>query len=570
MRLADGELVGTTDTVDAQRRAKRTQTNLRKGLKKYASTNADTRRRFKVIVDKLVKSESRVTTGLETATGPRQRQETPREQLYDPPEGVVQCLYKALCYHSRLCTCSLHAELKSSNGHHAARLSVSHEAVVSNKGLTQFDISFSRMPQSLEGEMNSHWQHLRLSVPNLAVLNGPQNNMRRGATQRVSRNVEDTSEASVAVCASNSKAKATPAPVIANQLINPETGASTKSQATPPTRDETIKDFCDLLQRDLDEVRLCFRVENDALIDLDDAEILEPRVGPTASISLADVLEGKRLSTKTRLTLAYSVARSIWLYYNSDWMMKPWTSDSIHFMPHGGSNFDESSVLSIANTSNPCLALQFDGSELQFGNFPETHEAQHTVHKYPRVRALGNLLLELGRSHSAKRAAIPDPPNPSVRDGVAKAINHECAQAVYTIKYDRTWPDFDIRDQHQVDIYKEAVRSCFEILKMLKEWALFDTSRKGRGKRDKEVTDLRPINELPLDDQIKLRREFLYQKVVAPLEKLLKNAEIIESTVSLGLVNTASSPSSGIEKTFVKQGLNPSQCVDIISSTMTQ
>ncbi len=511
-------------------------------------------------MDKLVKG--RETTNSEAPKDAAKTKHEPRERLYEPPDGVVQRLYKALYDHSRYCNCNVNAGSNDFTGHHAVRLSVGPETVVPNRGLTQFDISFSRMLEPFEGRTKSYWQHLRLYVPNLAVPNIPKKATKRG-TKRDLR-WKGTTTRTRDEEPSDSRAVAASAPINTSHSTNLISGDFTKSQTTLPAGSETVleaKEFCDFLQRDLDEVRLCFRVEKEAFIEMNDAVEVEPRIGPTKSISLAQVLRTEHLSTKIRLRLAYSVARSMWLYYNSDWMEKPWTSDSIHFMPEANSNRDESSFWSIPNTSNPCFALEFDSSK---DSCPETHEVRFTLHKYPRVRALGNLLLELGRGHCARGAAIPNQPDPSVRDGIAKAINHECTQALKTIE-ERNWPDFDIRDKDQVNIYKEAVKSCFKILKLFNERALFDSLLNSDEKRDKEVVDIKSIDELPMDVQIKLRREFLYQKVVAPLEKLLQNAEIVKSAVNLEIANTAAISGATTETADVKQGLTPSQFVETIS-----
>ncbi|KFY31885.1 hypothetical protein V493_00711 [Pseudogymnoascus sp. VKM F-4281 (FW-2241)] len=567
LRLKDGELVSTTDTTEARRRAKKTQDGLQNGLKKYASATPNIRKPLKDMVDKLLRANSGGTTSTEALKGTGITKHKPREQLYDPPEGIVQRLYKALYDHSRYCNCDVTTGLNCSTRYHAARLSVRPETVVPNRGLTQFDISFSRTLEPFEGKSESYWQHLRLYVPNLTVSNTPKKSTKRG-TKPVLRWEDTATEASLSSSPLNSRAVAATATVDASHSTNPSTGGSAKRQATLLEGSETVleaKGFCELLQRDLDEVRLCFRLEDEAFIELDDAVVVEPRIGSTTSISLAQVLKTERLSTKIRLMLAYSVSRSIWLYYNSDWMNKPWTSDSIHFMPEGNSNSEESLCLSMPNTSNPCFALQFDSSG---DSCPETHKVRATAHKYPRVRVLGNLLLELGRGHYTRGAATPNQPDPSVPYSVAKAINRECAQAYNTID-DRNWPDFDIRDKDQVNIYKEAVKSCFEILKMFNEQALCDTLLNSE-KRDKEIVGTRPIDELPIHVQIKLRREFIYQKVVAPLEKLLQNAEIVKSTVK---ANTAAAPSAITDTIDVKQGLTSSEMEskkwlnDILTST---
>ncbi|KFZ13237.1 hypothetical protein V501_03792 [Pseudogymnoascus sp. VKM F-4519 (FW-2642)] len=134
LTLVDGELVGTTDTVEAQRRAKRAQEGLQKGLKKYASANPNIRKQFKDIVDKLVRAKSGGTTSSEAPKGAAKTKHEPREQLYDPLEGIVQRLYKALYNYSRYCNCNVTTGLNGSTGHHAARLSVRPETVVPSKG----------------------------------------------------------------------------------------------------------------------------------------------------------------------------------------------------------------------------------------------------------------------------------------------------------------------------------------------------------------------------------------------------------------------------------------------------
>jgi hypothetical protein len=553
------------------------------------------------------------------------KQLSPQEAIYDPPSDVVQRLYKALYDHTKFCNCDIKTRSKGRTRiYHAARLSMRPETVVPKKGLTQFDVSFSRFLEPCEDQTETYWQHLRLYVPNSIVSSVPKGGtklptrhlhwgsesttkmgvsistpkgragvMTRGRESRSStpkgrrgpttpfKSGRPSTPMKMGVSFSSLEVRAGPTiPVTESRSSTPKSslGAMSRlkssrpstteirdsvvSEAIPTNESEAVlraDEFCDLLQRDVDEVRLCLRVEADALIQLCDAEMVEPSVGATRSYPLAEVLGSERLSTKTRLTLAYSVARSVWLYYNSDWMKKLWSSNSIHLMPESDSNLDEPLRPQKPNTSNPCLAFQFDDSE---DDCEEIHRLKTTIHKHPRLRALGNLLLELAHKHPRQIAPL-DPSNSRDPDAEVKAINRECIQAFKTFN-DKSWPDFNIRDKENIQIYTDAVKSCFEH-KTFSEQAMFDAMPRN-DEQYKAVLNKEGIGNLPKDLQVELRRKILYQKVLAPLEGLLKNAEIVESTVNHEEIKTtAATTSASTATTIVKQGRSPSECVDITS-----
>lgn len=97
-----------------------------------------------------------------------------------------------------------------------------------------------------------------------------------------------------------------------------------------------------------------FHVQADSMRAIDDGkEVGCDRILPESEIPLGDwLLKMTHLSNKGKVALAYILARSAWQYYDSPWMMTPWTHDTICLLSERNLTADKS-------RSHPYLTRQF-------------------------------------------------------------------------------------------------------------------------------------------------------------------------------------------------------------------
>jgi hypothetical protein len=88
-------------------------------------------------------------------------------------------------------------------------------------------------------------------------------------------------------------------------------------------------DFCVLLNNSIGPARLLLKVSESSLLRLHEPDETDQVLMNKPSVSLAELLQQHRLSTKTKIGLAYTLARSVWQYYDSEWMGSGWTCKTI-------------------------------------------------------------------------------------------------------------------------------------------------------------------------------------------------------------------------------------------------
>lgn len=249
--------------------------------------------------------------------------------------------------------------------------------------------------------------------------------------------------------------------------------------------------FCKFLGREeLEEVRICLEVQAKNLYKLDEDEPIDRYIAPKPSISLAKALEVYRLSVKMKIVLAYMLARSVWRFYDSDWMESRWTSDTIHFVLERSLNDGETK----AYPGKPFFVFQFDDSTNGFMEYC-THDS--LLHRYPRVLALGVLLVQIGRGgHIAENI------NQTQSRTITQSINRDYLMGP-TAFSEKSWPDFGFSPNGVLaNKYKSVVQKCF----------------------DREIfKDPKAPTHTHAEQDIGERRAMLFEQVVYPLKKLLED-----------------------------------------------
>ncbi|RYO12776.1 hypothetical protein AA0111_g12455 [Alternaria arborescens] len=187
-----------------------------------------------------------------------------------------------------------------------------------------------------------------------------------------------------------------------------------------------------------------------------------------------------------KISLAYTLARSVWQYYNSDWMGSGWTSNTIHFMLETFSTSNHSYI----DVSKPCFTVQFQTAT---GIIPEYDGSKGVVHPHPRVVALGMLLVHVANTSYDEDTA-------AVLETHACEANKRYAKGRRALR-DQNWPDFGIADAARQRLrtdYKTATESCFD--RMI--FRDIQSSQSGA-------------------DQVEEHRRILYERVVCPLEEII-------------------------------------------------
>ncbi|KAL9098375.1 MAG: hypothetical protein Q9163_005954 [Psora crenata] len=285
---------------------------------------------------------------------------------------------------------------------HLARLRLKRTHIVRD-GFVLFDMLFSDTTEPSAATEMLHWRHLQLGIP-----------------RKVFRNLD----------------------------LTPPQGCPYTEDCLPTI--ERIKivnigDLCELLWDKVGEVKICLRLQGEEFVQLHDPEEIDRPVDHVQGISLAKLLDTNQLTQKMKLVLGYILARSVWQFYNSDWMKTRWMGETIQFIP-------ERDPAQKPYACDPYFAVQFDDVGDDFAEYCDLHSV---IHRYPRMLALGVMLIDIGRrtySAHAKSEAVP----------LRKRINDDFVMAQGAFK-DSAWPAFDdLTNKIVAKRYKAVVKNCFD------------------------------------------------------------------------------------------------------------
>lgn len=270
---------------------------------------------------------------------------------------------------------------------------------------------------------------------------------------------------------------------------NCPSGSPTDKQSSQVVQ---VGKFCELLRTPVGDVRICLNVQAGQLRDKEEIDEVDQYILHQPSIPLAKALQLRRLSTRMKIALSYILAQSFWQFYNSDWMKSRWTSEFIHFMLEKSFDDVRDAEEPKIKACNPCYSFRFNDSD---SDFVEHCVAPKIRHRYPRVLALGILLLEIG----GKAPPPEDVAGLSQLQSIILKINNDWATGKSVLKSQR-WPDFDFKSSGTIaQTYKTVVENCFDE-------NIFKTD-----------ADQRP------DQGIEDRRTIFYERIVYPLNKLLRD-----------------------------------------------
>ncbi|GKZ64202.1 hypothetical protein AnigIFM50267_003664 [Aspergillus niger] len=181
-----------------------------------------------------------------------------------------------------------------------------------------------------------------------------------------------------------------------------------------------------------------------------------------------------RLSNKGKSHLAYTIAKSVWQYYCSPWMIAPWTHDSIELLI-------EEIGLEGQERPHPYLTTKMVRA---IAKPMDCYYADDLMHQYPNILALGILLIEIAIKQPLTSEECPHP--------LSETVMNDYYTWAWTMAHRSNLKDM----VHST--YEEAVNNCL----------------------NPELFGGYSIQQYAEAEQMKARQSVLYEKIVSPLKRL--------------------------------------------------
>jgi hypothetical protein len=232
--------------------------------------------------------------------------------------------------------------------------------------------------------------------------------------------------------------------------------------------------ICQLVDGE-DRVKLALSVHHDELMH----EGILPRnmrerVMNYPSTSLGSILAKGGLTHKMRLLLSITLARAVWQFYDSDWMIQEWDKEQIHFVY----TCKDGTPIGQLYASKPFFSMQANVREAQ-------DSAKGRIHKFPKILSLGVMLLEIELDLTIESQRRQE----HLRSNGEPNNNTNHTTAHLLFENDQLWAD-----RETYDIHKAVIGECI------------------MAERFESCTNS--------DEE----RDMLLERIVNPLQKLLKVA----------------------------------------------
>lgn len=230
----------------------------------------------------------------------------------------------------------------------------------------------------------------------------------------------------------------------------------------------------------------------------------ETYLAKCAPVSLLELLEGNHLSSRSKISLAFTLSKSIWQYYDSKWMKMRWDLKAIKILRQtkgAESGIDHECRMPFLEISSSNSSVIYCEQETQMkregNNLGE-------LHPYPYILTLGMLLVQICLRITPTNIIEPrrDTGNNRVYMHYLKEMDMEGT----------SWPVLDLRDEYR-KMYREIVAHCLPPRRSGWTSPLFSSEIDAVG-----------------------RRNLLMKHVVGPLHKLLNYASGITSNETKDVV----------------------------------
>jgi hypothetical protein len=174
----------------------------------------------------------------------------------------------------------------------------------------------------------------------------------------------------------------------------------TEKAATSSTQSSKVismDKFCEIItNRKRSQLKLA--VSDDGLLFQGPGPLSQGFLLSASSVSLAKLLSVAKLSWKRRLLLSYFLAKAVWQFYDSEWMQREWTKETVHFM------FERRSKISKGIFINePFLSARFDNAQPT-----QDKDDEFRSHNFPKILALGVMFLEIELGIDIKDYRMPE------------------------------------------------------------------------------------------------------------------------------------------------------------------
>ncbi|KAK4182828.1 hypothetical protein QBC35DRAFT_349749, partial [Podospora australis] len=250
---------------------------------------------------------------------------------------------------------------------------------------------------------------------------------------------------------------------------------SQRQQSLPEDLDsEQVESLCEVLAGNCGTT-LSFFAEKDRLRVLYDPVGLKHRRGlhPSSGLHLGQILDRFDMRHGMRVVLAYTLAKAVWYYYDSEWMTLSIGNRNANFMAEAADD-------GTAYFCKPYLCADFTPID---NKTPEYRPVVGLRHRYPRVFALGIMLFEIAIGRQLDVQGRPDDWTP--RQGMISS--RFCC----------------FRDDCEYPWYKLAVKNCLDP-------GLFRDAPYNTKKGQKP------------SENLARRRAILHDQVVSPLRRLVE------------------------------------------------
>ncbi|KAK4444753.1 hypothetical protein QBC34DRAFT_334442 [Podospora aff. communis PSN243] len=261
-------------------------------------------------------------------------------------------------------------------------------------------------------------------------------------------------------------------------------------------------EFYQLLRKPVGPAKICLQAAGIGVCEGLNPAPLDDDIAPEQSTSLAQVIQNHNLAAKQRLILAYILARSFWQFYDSDFMSVRWTATTIQFFRERQDDDDDED--SCLLHESPYFALSFSQADVpQLSS--EYLPTESVVHRYPRLLALGRLILDLGRRRH--RGSDQGCREETFQERISTDLN----DMLRALKR-KTWPKLDLQDEAR-QTYRLVLENCSNP-------KLFETVQ---SEQRVEIKETLTIEE---------RRAIIYSRIVYPLKSLLEKVGWLDKSGS--------------------------------------
>jgi hypothetical protein len=232
-------------------------------------------------------------------------------------------------------------------------------------------------------------------------------------------------------------------------------------------------------------VYICVRLQQDSLVNSEIPEETAERLSDGPSISLEFAMQEYDLTDAGKFLLALRIVRAAWEHYDSVWMRRRWTTETIRFLPQLP-EFEKSTVE--YRPLHPYVVISYEDADPA----DRTEQAvEGVVHKALRCFALGVILVTIfGKPRVRSRYVCLTSP---------EQFNNELSSYRDFLSNDK-WLNMDNDSGELSDEITQVVKACFD-----------------------------PFLFRGLNQNAEYRRSILHDHVLEPLERLVRGSGLAEA-----------------------------------------